>query len=166
MTTSRHGSATISYPSDREVLMTRQFDAPAALVFEVLTTPEHVSVWFAAKPLEVCEIDLRVGGAYRFEGYIMEDDDETCAFRGTYLEVDPPWRTVETWMFEGRPEHEAVETLELREEDGVTTMTVLLAFADQATRDSTTWTGPDGVHMDEGGQGSFDRLDDHLATLV
>ena len=166
MTTSRHGSATISYPSDREVLMTRQFDAPAALVFEVLTTPEHVSVWFAAKPLEVCEIDLRVGGTYHFVGLVMDGDTETCSFRGTYLEIERPVRLVGTWVFDGRPDAEAVETVELHEEDGVTTMTDRLTFKDQATRDSMTWAAADGVHSDEGGQVGWDRLEDYLATLA
>ncbi len=161
----RHGSATVTFPSDREVLVTRQFDAPAALVFDALTKPEHVREWFAAKPLEVCEIDLRVGGAYHFVGYIMEGDTTPCSFRGTYLEIDAPVRTVETWVFDGRPDDEAVETMELHEEGGVTTMTILLAFRDQATRDSTIWTAADGVHAADGGQGSWDRLGDLLATL-
>jgi uncharacterized protein YndB with AHSA1/START domain len=125
MKATRHGSATVEFPSDREVLVTRQFNAPAELVFDVLTKPEHVSGWFAAKPLDcqVCEIDLRVGGEYHFEGFIMDDDVTTCSFRGTYLEIKRPVRTVETWVFEGRPDDSAVETVELHEEDGVTTMT-------------------------------------------
>jgi uncharacterized protein YndB with AHSA1/START domain len=156
---------TVEYPSDREVLLTRRFDAPVELVFDVLTKPEHVSVWFAAKPLVACEIDLRVGGEYHFEGFIMEEDGSTCSFRGTYLEIERPVRTVETWVFEGRPNDAAVETVELHEEDGVTTMTILLAFEDKATRDSTLWTAPDGVHAAEGIQGSYDRLEDLLLAL-
>jgi uncharacterized protein YndB with AHSA1/START domain len=162
----RHNSATISFPCDREVLVTRLFDAPADLVFDVLTKPEHVSGWFAAKPLAVCEIDLCVGGKYRFEGFIMDGDGATCAFSGTYLEIERPVRTVETWVFEGKPDADAVETVELHEVDGVTTMTTLLAFRDQATRDSITWTAPDGVHAAEGQQVSVDRLDDYLASLM
>lgn len=166
MTTPRLGSTTVDFPSDREVRLTRRFDAPAELVFDVLTRPEHVRAYFAATELEVCEIDLRVGGGYRFEGYIMEDDTETCAFHGTYLEVTRPARLVETWVFEGRPDDEAVETVELEESDGVTTVTVTLAFADRATRDSTVWTGPDGTHAADGIQGGDDRLERLLATLV
>ena len=166
MKATRHGSATVEFPSDREVLVTRQFDAPAELVFDVLTKPEHVCEWFGANPLEVCEIDLRVGGEYHFEGFIMDDDVTTCSFRGTFLEIERPVRTVETWVFEGRPDDSAVETVELHEEDGVTTMTTLLAFKDQATRDAATWTAPDGVHAADGQQGSYDRIEELLTTLA
>ena len=167
MKDTRHGSATVEFPSDREVLITRQFDAPAELVFDVLTKPEHVRVWFGAKEeLEVCEIDLRVGGTYHFVGLVMEGDAATCSFRGTYLEIERPGRLVGTWVFDGRPEAEAVETVELHEEDGVTTMTDRLAFKDQATRDSMTWVAADGVHSDQGGQVGWDRLEDYLATLA
>jgi uncharacterized protein YndB with AHSA1/START domain len=160
----RHGSATVNFPSDREVLFTRQFDAPAELVFDALTKPEHVRAWFGAKELEVCEIDLRVGGKYHFAGYVMDGDTTTCSFRGTYLEIERPVRLVGTWVFDGRPEAEAIETVELREADGVTTMTDCLAFKDQATRDSTRWAKADGVHADDGGQVAWDRLEDYLAA--
>jgi uncharacterized protein YndB with AHSA1/START domain len=160
----RHGSATIELPSDREVLTTRQFDAPAGLVFDALTKPEHVRAWFGAKELEVCEIDLRVGGKYHFVGYVMEGDTATCSFRGTYLEIERPVRLVGTWVFDGRPDAEAMETVELYEEDGVTTMKDRLAFKDQATRDSFIWAAADGMHADEGAQVGWDRLEDYLAT--
>lgn len=166
MTITRHGSATIEFPSDREVLVTRHFEAPAELVFDVLTKAEHVRVWFGAKELEVCDIDLRVGGEYRFLGFIMDEDVTMCAFRGTYLEIERPVRTVQTWVFEGRPDAVAVETIELHEEGGVTTMTTRLAFKDQSTRDSITWSAPDGVHAADGQQVAYDRLEDLLAALA
>jgi uncharacterized protein YndB with AHSA1/START domain len=162
----RHGSATVEFPSDHEVLVTRQFDAPAELVFDVLTKPEHVRVWFGTKELEVCEIDLRVGGEYHFVGFVMDGDTATCSFRGTYLEIERPVRLAGTWMFDGRPDAEAMETVELHEEDGVTTMTDRLSFRDQATRDSMTWAAADGAHADEGGQVAWDRLEDYLVTLA
>jgi len=162
---SRHGSATVEFPDDRDVLVTRMFDAPAELVFDVLTKPEHVRLWFGAEELEVCEIDLRVGGKYHFVGFVMDGDTATCSFRGTYTEIDPPFRLVGTWVFDGRPEADAVETLELREHDGVTTMTDRLTFRDRETRDSFKWAAPDGVHSDEGGQVGYNRMDDYLATL-
>jgi uncharacterized protein YndB with AHSA1/START domain len=161
----RHGSATVEFPSDREVLVTRQFDAPAELVFDVLTKPEHVRRWFGAKELEVCEIDFREGGGYHFVGFVMEGDTATCSFRGTYREIERPVRLAGTWMFDGRPDARAEETVELHEENGVTTMRNSLAFADQATRDSFTWAAADGVHADEGGQVGWDRLEDYLPTL-
>jgi uncharacterized protein YndB with AHSA1/START domain len=164
----RHGSAAVEFPNDREVLITRQFDAPAEFVFDVLIKPEHVRVWFGAnkEELEVCDIDLRVGGTYHFVGFVMDGDTATCSFRGTYLEIERPVRLVGTWVFDGRPDAEAMETVELHEEDGVTTMTDRLAFKDQAARDSVTWAAADGVHVDEGGQVSWDRLEDYLPTLA
>ena len=165
MTTTRHGSATVEFPNDRDALVTRAFDAPAELVFDVLTKPEHVRVWFTDgdEDLEICEIDLRVGGEYRYVGVF--DNGVRCSFHGTFLEIERPVRTVETWVFDGRPDDQAVETVELHEQDGVTTMTVLLTFKDQATRDSTTWAAPDGVHAADGMQGSYDNLEDHLLAL-
>jgi uncharacterized protein YndB with AHSA1/START domain len=166
MTMTRHGSATVEFPSDREALVTRKFDAPAELVFDVLTKPEHVRVWFGDgdEDLKICESDLRVGGKYRQVGVFA--NGVRCSFHGTYLEVERPVRTVATWVFDGRPDVEAVETVELHEQDGVTTMTVLIAFEDRASRDSTTWTAPDGVRAADGMQGSYNNLEDHLATLV
>jgi uncharacterized protein YndB with AHSA1/START domain len=166
MTITRHGSATVEFPSDRTALVTRKFDAPAELVFDALTRPEHVSVWFTDgdEDLEVCEIDLRPGGNYRQVGVFA--NGVRCSFHGTYLEVERPVRTVASWVFDGRPDVEAVETVELHEEDGVTTMTVLIAFEDQASRDSTTWTAADGVRAADGMQGSYNNLEDHLTTLA
>lgn len=166
MTLTRHGSATVEFPSDREALVTRRFDAPAELVFDVLTKPEHVRVWFTDgdEDLEICEIDLRVGGRYRQVGVFA--NGVRCSFHGTYLEVERPVRTVATWVFDGRPDVEAVETVELHERDGVTTMTVLIAFEDKASRDSTTWTAADGMHAADGMQGSYNNLEDHLTTLA
>jgi uncharacterized protein YndB with AHSA1/START domain len=166
MTITRHGSATVEFPSDREALVTRKFDASAELLFDVLTKPEHVRVWFTDgdQDLEICEIDLRIGGEYRQVGVFA--NGARCSFHGTYLEVERPVRTVATWVFDGRPDVEAVETVELHEQDGVTTMTVLIAFKDQASRDSTTWTAADGVHAADGMQGSYDNLEDYLTTLA
>ena len=165
MTITRHGSATVEFPSDHETLVTRKFDAPVELVFDVLTKPEHVSVWFTDgdQDLEICDIDLRVGGKYRMEGVFA--DGNRCSFHGTYLEVEQPSRTVATWVFDGRPQDEAVQTMELHEENGVTTMTVRLTFKDRPTRDSTIWTADDGVHAADGMQVSYDNLEDVLAAL-
>jgi uncharacterized protein YndB with AHSA1/START domain len=99
-------------------------------------------------------------------GFVMDGDTATCSFRGTYLEIERPVRLVGTWVFDGRPDAEAMETVVLHEKDGVTTMTDRLAFRDQATRDSMTWAAADGVHADEGGQVAWDRLEDYLPTLA
>ena len=138
MTANRHGSAVIEYPSELEIVTTREFDAPLELVFDVLTKPEHVRNWFApfTDVVTECSIDLRVGGDYHIV-FVTEDGRE-CSFRGTYLEVEPPTRTVATWLFEGWPDAHAVESVELHETDGVTTLTMKLAFRDQAGRDHMT----------------------------
>jgi uncharacterized protein YndB with AHSA1/START domain len=158
VTSNRHGSARIEFPSEREVLITREFDAPIELVFEVLTKPEYVSRWGATPPdqMKECSIDLRVGGTYH-SVFVTEDGTE-CSFRGTYLEVEPPTRTVETWLFEGWPDAEAVETMQLHEADGVTTLTMRLAFRDKAGRDHMT--------RFDGQQDSFDAVEDILRSLL
>ena len=88
MTPNRHGSARIEFPNELDILITRQFDAPIALVFDVLTKPEHVSKWGATPPdrMKECSIDLRVGGTYHCS-FVTPDGTE-CSFRGTYLEVE------------------------------------------------------------------------------
>jgi uncharacterized protein YndB with AHSA1/START domain len=158
VTQNRHGTSVIEYPSELEIVNTREFDAPLDLVFDALTKPEHVRHWFAPFTDRVteCEIDLRVGGAYRIV-FVTEEGQE-CVFRGTYLEVEPPTRTVSTWLFEGWPDAEAVETTELRETGGVTTLTTKLAFRDAAGR----------AHMtrSDGQEDSFDKLEDYLRSLV
>jgi uncharacterized protein YndB with AHSA1/START domain len=158
VTPDRHGSARVEFPSELEVLITREFDAPIALVFDVLTKPEHVSKWGATPPdqMKECSIDLRVGGQYH-SVFVTEDGTE-CSFRGTYLEVEPPFRTVETWLFEGWPDAEAVETMQLHETDGVTTLTMRLAFRDKAGRDHMT--------RFDGQQDSFDEMEDILRSLL
>src|ERR1700730_16479144 len=119
-----HGRAAIEMPHDLDVVITREFEAPIALVFDVLTKPEHVSKWFAPFECEVteCSINLRVGGNYHI--VFATDDGTECSFRGTYLEVEPPTRTVATWLFEGWPDAEAVETMKLHGTHGVTTLTM------------------------------------------
>lgn len=158
MTPNRHGSAVIEFPNDLEIVLTREFDAPIALVFDVLTKPEHVSKWFApyGEEVTVCSIDLRVGGNYHI--VFVTDNGTECSFRGTYLEVEPPTRTVETWLFDGWPDAEAVETMELHETDGVTTLTLRLAFRDKAGRNHMT--------RFDGQQDSFDAMEDILTSLL
>jgi uncharacterized protein YndB with AHSA1/START domain len=158
VTPHRHGSAVTEFPSDLEIVTTREFDAPIELVFDVLTKPEHVRKWFApfACEVTVCSIDLRVGGGYHIV-FVTEDGTE-CSFRGTYLELERPTRTVATWKFDGWPDADAVETVELRETDSVTKLTNKLAFRDQAGRDHMT--------KFDGQEDSFDKLEDVLRSLL
>jgi len=154
----RFGSSVIEFPSELEIVTTREFDAPIALVFDVLTMPEHVSKWFAPFECKVteCSIDLRVGGNYHI--VFVTGDGTECSFRGTYLEVEPPTRTVETWQFEGWPDAEAVESVDLHEANGVTKLTMKLAFRDKAGR----------AHMtrSDGQEDSFDKMEDYLRSLL
>jgi uncharacterized protein YndB with AHSA1/START domain len=155
----RHGSAVVEYPSELVIVTTREFDAPIELVFEVLTKPEHVRHWFAPfeDKMTVCSMDLHVGGNYQM--VFVTPDGKECSFRGTYLEVEPPTRIIQTWLFEGWPDAWADETDELKEADGVTTLTVTMAFRDKAGRDHMTGTS--------GGQeSSFDKLEDYLMSLL
>jgi len=158
VTLNRHGSAVIEFPNDLEIVITREFDAPIALVFDVLTKPEHVRKWFApfGEEVTVCSIDLRVGGDYHI--VMVTSDGTECSFRGTYLEVEPPARTVATWLFEGWPDAHAIESTDLHETDGVTTLTDRLAFRDKAGRDHMTKT--------DGFEASFDNVEDLLRSLL
>jgi uncharacterized protein YndB with AHSA1/START domain len=160
VTPTGHGSTVIDLPNDHDVLITREFEAPIALVFDVLTKPEHVRKWFAPRGEEIteCSIDLRVGGSYHV--VFVTDDGTECSFRGTYLEIEPPTRTVATWLFDGWPDVDAVESVDLHEADGVTTMTNRMTFSDKAGRDKMIPSEFDGV------QASFDLMEDHLRSLL
>jgi uncharacterized protein YndB with AHSA1/START domain len=154
----RHGSAVIEFPNDLEIVVTREFDAPIGLVFDVSTKPEHVRKTLAPFKEEVteCSIDLRVGGNYHF--VFVTDDGTECSFRGTFLEVEPPTRTVQTWLFDGWPDAEAVESMDLHETDGVTKLTSRLAFRDKAGRNHMT--------KYDGLLANFDNVEDLLRSLL
>lgn len=157
MTPNRHGTAVIEYPSPLEILTTRSFEAPINLVFDVLTQPAHVRHWFAPfdDAMKVCDIDLRVGGAYHMS--FVTPDGVECSFRGTYLEIERPDRLVNTWSFDGWSDADAVETVELQERHGITTARMNLAFRDQAGRAHMTRT--------DGQEDSWDKMEDYLRSL-
>jgi uncharacterized protein YndB with AHSA1/START domain len=152
------GRTNITFPNEREIVINREFDAPIDLVFDVFTKPEHVSKTFApfGEEVTVCSIDLRVGGDYHF--VMVTNDGTECSFRGTYLEVEPPTRTVETWAFEGWPGVEAVETLELQAAEGVTRLTWKLAFGDKGGRDHMATL--DGI------ESNLDIVEEYLGSLL
>jgi uncharacterized protein YndB with AHSA1/START domain len=129
-----HRSAVIDLPNDREIVITREFDAPITRVFDVFTTRDRAEMArFEEEELTVCEIDLRVGGNYH-QVFVGGDGTE-ASFHGAFLEIEPPTRVVATWLYDGWPDAEAVESIELHETQGVTTLTYRLAFRDQAGRD-------------------------------
>jgi uncharacterized protein YndB with AHSA1/START domain len=158
VTPKRHGSSHIEFPSDLEIVLTREFEAPIGLVFDVLTRPEHVRKTIApyGEEVKVCSIDLRVGGNYHF--VFVTDDGRDMSFRGTFLEVEPPTRTVATWLHDGWPGVEAVESVDLRETRGVTKLTHRLAFRDQAGRDHMT--------KFDGLEANYDNVEDLLRSLL
>jgi uncharacterized protein YndB with AHSA1/START domain len=144
------------------------FDAPVELVFDVLTKPEHVRRWMATggdRPT-VCEINLRVGGDFHHV-FVTPDGDE-CSFRGTYLEIEQPTRLVNTWLFEGWPDAWATETTTLHEAEGVTTMTLSLAFRDAKGAANMLRAHEEAARRgDTNGQpASFDAMEDLLSSLL
>ena len=158
MTSRRRGKATIDFPNDLDIVITREFDAPLELVFDVMTKPEHARKTIApfGEKVTVCSIDLRVGGNYHF--VFVTDDGVECSFRGTYTEIEPPTRIVGTWLFEGWPDAEAIESVELHEADGLTTLTWTLAFHDKIGRDHMTKY--DGI------EANLDKVEDLLTSLL
>lgn len=148
---------TVTLPSDLEITMVRVFEAPRALVFAAHTQCEHVKHWWGrGNPLD-CEMDFRPGGSYRF---VEHAPDGEYAFRGEYREIQPPERIVQTFEFEGMPGHVCVETLELTEEDGKTTITSVTRFDTKEDRDGMVSSG-----MADGARASYEALDKYLATL-
>ena len=149
-------------PSDREIVLTRLFDAPRRLLFDAMTKPEHVRRWWGIlddkHSVPVCEIDLRPGGAWRFVGRGPEGDFP--AFYGTYSEIAPPERLVYTEFFEPFPDVGSVITTVFTEENGKTRMTVTCLYSSLDVRDMVLSTG-----MSKGAGISYDRLEDLVREL-
>lgn len=156
----RYGSATVTLPSDLEILITRKFDAPAALVWKAYTTPELVKRWwgFESSVWQVCEIDLRVGGGWRY--VIREEGGFEVGFHGEYRELDAPRRMVTTEVFEGMPEAGALDTITFHEEAGVTTMSINVRHSVKEHRDAHLASG-----MEAGMQVSMDRMEDVVRAI-
>ncbi|GGM54288.1 activator of HSP90 ATPase [Micromonospora sonchi] len=152
------GNLTVTLPSDLEVRMVRVFDAPRALVFEAHAKCEHLRNWWGrGNPLD-CEMDFRPGGSYRF---VEHAPDGQYAFRGEYREIQAPERIVQTFECEGMPGHVCVETLELTEEGGRTTVTSVTRFDTTQDRDDMVSSG-----MADGARESYDALAAYLAKLA
>lgn len=152
----------ITTPSDREIVLTRVFDAPRRLVFEAMTKAEHVRKWYGcdAFTLTVCEIDLRVGGSYQFT--MRAPDGVSHTLRGTYREITPPERIVftEGYVTEGFASDPALVTSTFVENDGSTTLTVTILHATKENRDGHLNAG-----MESGAGESYDRLAALVETM-
>jgi uncharacterized protein YndB with AHSA1/START domain len=149
--------------SDRELVVTRTFNAPAHIVFDAWTKPELLKRWWAPKPFGVllfeCEQDLRVGGAYRFA--FGRDPKSPEVFTGRYLEIDPPSRLVLTQVYE-RMAHvgEAVVTADFEESQGRTRLTLHQLFPSREALEGALASG-----MERGMRVTLDQLDELVASM-
>lgn len=154
-------SFVVTTPSDSEIRMTRLFNAPRELVFEAMSKPEHVKQWWGrlgeGYSVPVCEIDLRVGGRWRF---VNRHPKGEAAFHGEYKEVSPPDRIVFTEIFEDFPDSPSLVTSELKDEGGKTRIIVTVDYGSKQVRDMVMASG-----MSHGAGISYDRLEDLLAQL-
>jgi len=152
------GTLKIATPSDREVVMTRVFDAPRHLVFDAFTKPELLKRWFGPRgwSLVVCEVDLRVGGGFRF--VLRGPDGKELGMRGVYREIVAPERSVHMESFDDYPGESQVTGV-FTEQGGKTTLTATVLYASQEVRDAVLKSG-----MEHGAAESYDRLAELLAS--
>jgi uncharacterized protein YndB with AHSA1/START domain len=154
-------SLEVTTPSEQEICLTRLFDAPRQLVFDAMTKPEHVKRWWGrlgeGYSVPVCEIDLRIGGKWRF---VNRHPQGEVAFSGEYREISPPGRLVFTETMEPHPEPGSVVTAVFTDEGGKTRLTVTARYPSLEVRDIVLGTG-----MARGAGLSYDRLEDLVAEL-
>jgi uncharacterized protein YndB with AHSA1/START domain len=152
----------LTIPSDREIRMTRLFDAPPRLVFEAMSKPEHVTKWWGrigdGYSVPVCEVDLRPGGKWR---YVNRHPKGEAEFYGVYREINPPSRMVFTEIYAPFPDAESVVTVELTEENGKTRFTIISAYPSREVRDMVLKSG-----MERGAALSYDRLEEVAQSLI
>lgn len=150
----------LSLPTDLDIVVSRLFDAPPALVFDAWTKTEHVLRWWGCglMTMPVCEIDLRVGGAWRF--VLRMPDGTEHGFHGVYREITPGERLEYTYVYEPMPNHEAVVTVTFEERDGKTLLSERCRHRTMEDRDGHLAAG-----MEEGAVESMDRLAELLDDL-
>jgi uncharacterized protein YndB with AHSA1/START domain len=151
------GTAVVTLPTDTQIRITREFDAPKHLVYRAYTTPELIKRWWAGDRGEVIlvEVDLRVGGTWR---YVMTANGGfEVAFHGEYREIVPNERLVSTEVYEAMPDDYAVDTLTLTEADGRTTLMLLVQHNSQEARDG---------HINSGMEGGMQEAMDHLEQVA
>ncbi len=155
------GTAVVTLPTDKQILITRELDAPKHLVYEAWTTPELVKRWWSGQRGEVTsvEIDLRVGGGWRY--VMVANGGFEVAFHGEYREIVPNERIVSTEVYEAMPEGEAVDTVSFTEVDGRTTVTILVQHTSQEDRDAHINSG-----MEDGLQEAMDLLEQVATSLA
>ena len=151
--------ARVTLPSDREIVITREFDAPRTVVFDAWTKAEHVTQWWDPNrvPLAVCEIDLRPDGAFRFVN--QGPDGRQHPFTGTYRDIVSPERLVFTTRISPSGA-ESVGTLVFTEHEGRTTLTMTIACQSMADRDALL-----EMRIDVGTTRTLDNLEEYLGTI-
>jgi uncharacterized protein YndB with AHSA1/START domain len=154
----------ITTPSDREIVMTRDFNAPRHLVYHAMTTPELVRRWlgvFGGWSLDVCEIDLRVSGKYRYVWH-RASGGTRMEMSGEYLEIVPTKRLVTNEKFDDPwYEGQAICTAALTEENGITTLSTIVQYDTKEIRDAVL-----ASPMESGVSASYDKLEDLLAETA
>jgi uncharacterized protein YndB with AHSA1/START domain len=165
MSVTSSGRAKLTLPTDEQILITREFDAPRHLVYEAWTTPELIKRWWNAKRGEVtvAEVDLRVGGKWRYA--MVTDGGFEVAFHGEFREIVPNERIVSTEVYEGAPQPEGEEqgtlnTATFEEADGRTTLTILVEAPSKDIRDAIIESG-----MEAGLQDALDLLEEVAISL-
>ena len=154
------GTLQVTTPSDNQIVLTRVFAAPRHLVFEAMTKPELVQRWYGPRgwSLVVCEIDLKVGGAWRY--VLRGPDGADMGMRGVFREIVPPERIVSTESFDDYP-GESLATVVLVEAGGQTTLTNTLLYPSREVRDAVVNSG-----MEHGAAETFDKLAEYLAAAA
>jgi uncharacterized protein YndB with AHSA1/START domain len=161
--------AKVTLPSDREVKVTRSFRAARPLVYRAYTEPALVQRWLLGPPgwsMPVCEMDVRVGGRYRWR-WRNDTDASEFGFAGTFREVQPPSRLVHTERYDPgtvgdvHPQSEAIVSVTFMEHEGITTVTTLIDFATREARDAAVATG-----MTDGMEQSYQLLEALLSERV
>lgn len=152
------GTLKVSTPTDREIILTRVFDAPRRLVFDAFNKPELLKRWFGPRgwSLVVCEVDFKVGGGFRF--VLRGPDGTEMGMRGLYREIAPPERSVHTESFDEYPGESQVTAIFV-EQDGKATLTATVLYPSQEVRDAVLKSG-----MEHGAAESYDRLAELLAS--
>lgn len=149
----------VQLQGDRELVMTRVFDAPLALVWEAHSKAEHLKRWWARGHEMDAELDFRPGGKWRFVEH--GENGEEWAFRGEYREIVPQELIVQTFEWEGLPGHISVERLTFEEKDGKTHLTGVSTFDNQEDRDGMVSSG-----METGAAQSYRALDAYLKEMA
>jgi uncharacterized protein YndB with AHSA1/START domain len=157
------GTAKVTLPSDKQILITREFDAPARLVWKAYTTPELIKRWWAGErgSVTTADVDLRVGGRWRY--VMVANGGFEVAFHGEFREIVPNERLVNTEVFEGIPdadEQAALVTITFTEKDGHTNLEMLVEHRDEEGRDAHINSGMEG-----GMQEAMDRLEQIAVSL-